>query len=469
MLITIDNRYMSISGCNLSLVREFDRRTAPFLEGHQYNVAYQNKWWDGREHLVKKVRKAGWKAPSGLYEELRNLCDEKGIIVTADDRRKKDYAAVAVNWDSAVILRPYQIEAVEAAICERGLGTGKGLLRLATRSGKTVIAAGIISKLKLKTLFIVQSEMLLSQTVALFKRVLCVEIGQIGGGLWQTSGITVASVQTLVKHSDDEATKALLAESGVVFFDECHHISGEKWRAILTACDSLYKFGLSATIPDIGIGDTTQKGAIWLKASCGPILYDLPVSSLINQGWLIRPTIRLHVVTGNIAVTDYGTAYRLGITDNAKRNMIIAVEAAAYVKQGLSVLVVTNRIEHVEILEKVLLDAGLRIGVVTGTVRPQKRRQLVAQYVNHELDVLLGTVFGEGVDIPSINVVINAEGGKDEKQTMQRFRNLTPADGKTKAVFVDFMDNQHPYLAGHSLERLKTYRENEAFNFEVVR
>ena len=82
--------------------------------------------------------------------------------------------------------------------------------------------------------------------------------------------------------------------------------------------------------------------------------------------------------------------------------------------------------------------------------------------------MLLGTVFAEGVDIPEVEVVINAEGGRDAKATMQRMRNMTVAEGKNRALLIDFMDEFNPYLQKHSMERLKVYRSIPEFNVEVI-
>ena len=84
------------------------------------------------------------------------------------------------------------------------------------------------------------------------------------------------------------------------------------------------------------------------------------------------------------------------------------------------------------------------------------------------MDVLLGNVLSEGIDLPCVNVVINAEGGKDDKVTVQRQRNLTIADGKTEAIFVDFLDETNPHLLKHSKARRKMYESESEFEVEVV-
>lgn len=471
MLVTLDNCALRITGVAPPLIRELDRRTAPLVEGHRFHPAFRKKFWDGREHLVKKARGVGYEAPAGLLGEVEALCKESGEPLSIKDNRRLPTSAIETTWNGDVFkLRPYQEEAAAAAIEERGFTTGKGLLRLATRSGKTVIAAQIIHLLKRRTLFLVQSEMLMAQTISLFERALGIECGQVGAGVWRPRGVTVASLQTLVKRTNDAASGDLLGSADVTFMDECHHINGEKWRERLMACDSYYKFGLSATISDFkNLDDNAPKGSIWLRAACGPILYDLPVSNLIRMGYLIQPELQLHVIAGSIEAGNFPMAYQRGIVEHEGRNSLIVSEAKRLVGEGLAVLVVTSRLDHVAVLERALTSSGLRVGAITGETPSASRRSLVGAYNARELDVLVGTVFGEGVDIPPINVVINAEGGKSEKATMQRFRNLTPANGKTTAIFVDFMDSHHKYLAKHSLARLRTYRENDAFKFKVLR
>jgi hypothetical protein len=47
-------------------------------------------------------------------------------------------------------------------------------------------------------------------------------------------------------------------------------------------------------------------------------------------------------------------------------------------------------------------------------------------------------------------------------------RNMTPATGKTKAVFIDIMDITNKHFAKHSSERLKIYKEEPAFDIKII-
>lgn len=75
-------------------------------------------------------------------------------------------------------------------------------------------------------------------------------------------------------------------------------------------------------------------------------------------------------------------------------------------------------------------------------------------------NLLIATQIGdEGVDLPKVDGLILAVGGKADKVNVQRaFRPLTSAEGKTRAVVVDFDDRQHGVLRRQSAARRKIYK-----------
>lgn len=469
MHIQLDNRSIAFIGAPVALIRALDRRTAFKQEGHRFHPAFRRGWWDGRVHLIRKLRgQTGFLAPVGLLPDLLEIATEMGVEVEVEDKRRKPTRRIHTDWNPKYEMREYQSEAVDTVVEDRGYLTGKGLLRLPTRSGKTIIAAKIVDRLKVTTLFLVQSEMLLNQAREQLYDALRIEIGQVGSGVWEPKAVTVASVQTLTRRLNGADTRLLFENKDCVIFDECHHLEGNKWRQTLERCDALYKIGLSATI-FLNSPEGTPKSTIWLRATTGPILYELEPSYLIRQGYLIQPCVRLIKITEPTVNTDsYGEAYQDGVIYHEVRNARIVAEAKEAVERGLSVLIITRRILHVQLLESMLEAVGLKVGTLTGSSEPELRRQHVASYKTGDISVLLGTVFGEGVDIPCIECVINAEGGKSDKATIQRFRNLTPSPGKERAELVDFMDMTHRLLARHSLARLQMYRSLEAFQLEII-
>lgn len=478
-----DNKYVYIRGAGRTTLRKLEKATSYLVAGFFFSPAFKNKRWDGREHLLKYKSgsgpESGYRVPLGLLEDLTAALEDLGKRFTLDfSRRRPARSKVAYKWNESIELRPYQLKAVEK-ITKKGWQRGRGLLKMPIRSGKTKTAARIIFELGVKTLFIVPSQMLLHQTRAALEEALQVPVGAIGDSEWTECDVTVATIQSLTRarggerKQKDGSTKrlkadarfiALLKNYDCVVWDEAHHLRGNEWHAVMMAFDAPYKLGLSATVY-LDSSRETERGVIWLKACCGGIRVNISTSELIESGFLMRPSIELHRIRKPDLMRSRWskTLTNLAIYENKHRNERVIALALEYLEQGLSVLIVTNRLNQVALLADALDSAGVRYRTVTGKDRAEARADAVAAYTSGRAKVLLGTVFGEGVDIPSIECVINAEGGRDVKATVQRMRNLTISKGKTRAVFIDFMDLTNGYFAEHSRDRLAAYRSEEAF------
>ena len=131
-------------------------------------------------------------------------------------------------------------------------------------------------------------------------------------------------------------------------------------------------------------------------------------------------------------------------------------------------MIVTNRLSQVALLSEGLDEASIDHLTITGSDKGSTREERVSAFVDGRFPVLVGTVFAEGVDIPEIECVINAEGGLDVKTTIQRMRNLTKVEGKEEAVFIDFADLTNSYFAKHSKERLALYKSEPAFRVRGI-
>lgn len=471
-MITLDadNKHVYIRGAGRKTMRKLERATSYLVAGFMFSPAFRRKAWDGREHLLKfkSGKGGGYRVPLGLLPEVIQALKDLGKPYEVDfSRRRRPRTHVAFKWNEAIELRPYQLEAV-AAITKKGWQRGRGLIKMPIRSGKTKTAARVIFELGVKTLFIVPSAMLLHQSAASLQESLGVPVGAIGDSEWTEREVTVATIQTLARARGTARYKALLRAYDCVVWDEAHHLRGDEWHAVMMGFDAPYKIGLSATVY-LNSERETERGVIWLKACCGGIRVDVSTSKLIEEGYLMRPSIELH----RIREPDL-RAYRwsktladLAVYENETRNKMVVALARQQIDAGMNVLIVSNRKNQIQWLSEELDGHDVKHRVITGDDRTEARADKVSDFVSGRVRVLLGTVFGEGVDIPSIECVINAEGGRDVKATVQRMRNLTPSAGKTKAVFIDFIDLTNGYFAEHSKERLAAYRSEEAFLISI--
>lgn len=124
----------------------------------------------------------------------------------------------------------------------------KNIIQLPTGKGKSILALHIAQKLKQRTLILVHKDDLVVGWTKDIK--LCfgdnVDIGLIKAKSRKIgSQITIATVQTLSRMTDDELEE-YTNQFGLVVQDECHHV-GLNIFNIIDKFNSKYKLGLSAT------------------------------------------------------------------------------------------------------------------------------------------------------------------------------------------------------------------------------
>lgn len=124
----------------------------------------------------------------------------------------------------------------------------KCIIQLPTGKGKSILAIHLAQKLKQRTLVLVHKDDLV---VGWKKDIELCFGGKVNVGIIKAKNkkigqhITIATVQTLSRMSDDEL-KDYINEFGLVVQDECHHV-GLNIFNLIDKFNSKYKLGLSAT------------------------------------------------------------------------------------------------------------------------------------------------------------------------------------------------------------------------------
>ena len=136
-------------------------------------------------------------------------------------------------------LRAYQKKAIENWI----KAGKKGCIILPTGSGKTIIAIKLIEIINSSTLIVVPTLDLMEQwTKFLSKYFQKIEIGNIGRGTFNITGITVSTYDSAYIRSSFIGNKFAF-----VIFDELHHLAAPGYRTIAEQFASPYRLGLTAT------------------------------------------------------------------------------------------------------------------------------------------------------------------------------------------------------------------------------
>jgi superfamily II DNA or RNA helicase len=457
-LLVIHNQFAQLQG---DFPEEAVRQATSYLvPGARFTRRYQEKRadgtrrWDGRRHLFLSVDNL---LPAGLVEAVLSALRERGVPVAVQDLT--DYppprhgSPEVFDLPGGGALRDYQREGIRQAIVRR-----RGILKIATGGGKTVLAAGLIAELGLPTLVVVDSKDLLHQTRAVLARHLRRDIGLCGDGQWHEAEVTVATVASLGAHLHGGRARALLKRSKLLLADEVHHGASDSAFRVLMGCPAPYRIGLSAT--PTGRSDNADLKTV---AAIGPVIYEVSARELIEAGVLVRPIVEFVPIEEPPLArsASYKTVYRLGVVECEARNHRVVARAGEFHARGDQTLILVRELEHGRCLLRMLGEAGVSAEFICGEgISSDQRRCALDRFRSGALRCLVASeILDEAIDLPNIDALLLAGGGKSEIQTIQRIgRGMRTGKRATVLSVVDFADMTHRYLARHSLERLRTYR-----------
>jgi superfamily II DNA or RNA helicase len=289
--------------------------------------------------------------------------------------------------------------------------------------------------------------------------------GRVGDGKWNVERFTVATFQTVARAvaKRDPRALALLRNAQGLVVDECHVLPANTfWSTVMEARDAYFRVGLSGT--PIQRSDRRSMLAI---AALGPVIYRLTARKLIDEGVLAEPIIRMLPVYQEVEAATWQGVYGKAIVRSTKRNKAV-VEAVQRAEKP--VLVFVKELKHGTELSARLTKAGLRVEFAHGKHSTTWRDNLIASLVRGDLDALVTTVImQEGIDIPSLESVVVASGGKSAIAALQKIgRGMRSDDGRKETFEVwDFDDSGHTWLERHTKQRVKAYRD-EGFNVEIL-
>jgi len=335
------------------------------------------------------------------------------------------------------------------------------------------MAALVSHHIGLPVLFVVPSDYLLHQARDAFGEYLDgISIGQFAAGKRDLdSDVIIATLQTLYAAMRTRHFQKLRKQRRLAVIDEVHHKGNEgvAWRQAAFMLEPVFTLGLSATF-EMSEDPDDATSTLWLRGLCGPVVFSMELSELIEKRYLVRPTI--HWVNHGAPKMSSKTRtsaqlYKEGVVDCEPRNEAIISTAVDYASRGHRVVITTARVGHTRALAARLRKrfGTRRVVTAVGSTTTSNRKKIIAGLRSGTVQIAVGTVLSEGIDIPELDVVINGNGGRGYIPTMQRFRCLTPSPGKTRAWLVDFIDDHHPKLASATTDRMEIYGCEPAFRY----
>lgn len=428
----------------------------------------------------KEIDIGKWEVFTGLLPQY--VCKRK-VEVSHPDLVDISVEPILPNW-----LRDYQLEGIDRAIKLK-----RSTLEIGTGGGKTYVAGAFAESLMVHcpVLVTVPTINLLNQTVEelegyFFKQGKDITVGSIGEGRFKPKQVTVAIPNTLIQRRDAPEVREYLASVGGWVADECHLLSNATGCVLsYLLYKARYRLGLSAT-PEPGNGTRTILDGIH-----GKVCYRVSPQNLIERGRILKPKIHFHAVSdkgallkmrqkgkalfkgrnldqvlnGQIEKWMYATFFDYLIADNDERNEVVAKVAHQRRQEGRTVLLIVQKVDteecnQAEILARVLLEKyGESWPIIKGNLPKKERERLVSAIKEGELRAAIvgPKSFREGMDVPSIEAIVYACGGKDTNSTLQRIgRGLRAKDGKRNPTIDDFEDTFR-FFGKHSRLRRQLY------------
>jgi len=396
---------------------------------------------------------------TGLLDRVLDYCKKRNVSITVKGKVEKlpvPENKVFMNdltLNGKINLREEQLRLIIKAIKSQ-----RGVLVAPTGVGKTAMGLAIVAVFpKASVLWLCHTKDLMYQAAGEAEKLLDGkrQIGLIGDGKYDPHAITMATRQSFIKYADE-----IGCDYDIVIVDETHHLAKEsgQYAELLKWVFAPVRIGLTATMPD------NDEARLTIEGLLGPIIDEVTIRE--GQSLKIMAEIKikfLKIPTDHKLreLRKYSDVYAAGVVENRDQHRIIVETAKGHIEKGDSVLILVTQISHGENIlyecERQGVEAVYAQGMTEGSIRAKIKDALNEKKIHC---VIATTVFREGINLPELNVLINASGGKSEIATLQAVgRGLRLTEMKKTLIFYDTVNLSHNYLISHLGERLTIYTE----------
>lgn len=370
--------------------------------------------------------------PRGLKETLIDFFNVNAVSYFFVDKRvlnKIQTKTVTFN------LRPEQSEAIKEikksdySICVAPPGFGK-----------TLLGAKIFEIRACTTLIVVNKNMLLNQWIERFvdyfgysKK----DIGYLGKGFNKLNGqIDVATMQSL------KNDPKIIENYSFVIVDECHHIPALTFEQIIKSFKGKYILGLSAT--------PNRKDELQpiLFQQLGEISYEYKKKKThTNKLQIIRTQFLSNA-------DNYATIINELCIDEDRNNLIVDI-----IKKNIDrkILLLTDRIEHINVLESLLQKENIDYISVHGSLNKKEQVENMNLVKTKSLILATTSYFGEGIDFPHLNTILFATPISYYGRLIQYLGRI--GRGNQECLAIDFLDSKNAMLNSAYKKRLEGYKQ----------
>lgn len=361
-------------------------------------------------------------------------------------------------------LRPYQQEAVDATLKHFRKSDDSAVIVLPTGAGKSLVIAELARLARRKILVLTHVKELVEQNHAKYQSY-GLTAGIFSAGLKRKENryqVTFASVQSVSANLDQ-----FRDEYSLIIIDECHRVSGEEssqYQTIIELLrqqnDSLKVLGLTATPYRLAMGwiyryhyrgfvrgrsgDSDEQNKPF--AHC---IYELPLSYMINRGYLTRPEL----VDAAVAQYDFSALSQNRFGEYAEKdvNQLLSKHqrvTRAIVEQVMelavkrkAVMIFAATVDHAREITGYLPEH--QTALITGATDLNERDLLIQRFKQQQLKYLVNvSVLTTGFDAPHVDFIAILRPTQSVSLYQQIVgRGLRLDEGKQDCLVIDYAGN----------------------------
>ncbi len=370
--------------------------------------------------------------PRGLMRDVIQLFNENNINSSFQDERfyqKEEFKDVVFTLRDEQQKAINYINKKDFCMCVAPPGFGK-----------TLLGAKMIELRHANTLVIVNKNMLLDQWIDRFVEYFDYskkDIGYLGKSKNKLNNkLDIATMQSLKNNIE------IIKKYSFVIVDECHHIPAVTFEKILKQFKGKYILGLSAT-PN-------------RKDGMQPLIFQQIGNIAYEAKTITSKNNKLKIVnTDFISNVDNFADLITELINNNQRNHIIIEQIKLY--KNRKILLLTDRIEHIENLEHLLDVDNISYISIHGSMKKNIQQENMKAVKDASLVLATTSYFGEGIDFPHLNTIILATPISYYGRLVQYLGRIG-RDG-SDSLAIDILDDKNPFTASAYRKRKSGYEQ----------